>query len=503
MTVQAPMLTAIGAVLSLAASCGAGSGCDCPTACELSVAGDLNLRLPFRSGESCLVTQSYCGGEGWGHSGYQVDLKMPEGTPVLAIAGGVVHLVGTDPAGGNYVWLKHDGLQHTWYSYYGHLHHALVATIGAPVIQGQPIGLSGTTGITSGPHLHLQVKQGAIDATGLGARPVPMTFDGVSDFDSCLEAVAQGAPIFVPLQQVRASGLLGSTLSVRADGCGAVVASVSEGAMGTVVGGPMQCALPPASPTCGQLPHYRMWKVDWGGGIVGWSAQNWLVEMSDATVILQPGPEGKDTFFGLVYFQGGAPDYDALYYGGWGDAYYDYIEFDLSGAPSADATVSATLSFYAATAGDPAIQLWRITSPWTEAGVSLAQNPSSAYYKEFGPILPPNGWKSVDVTEIYKKWQSGQFPNYGLKLVPQATVATNGQFRSSDAADPTVRPRLTIVTVSPATLGDMNGDRQVDGADLGILLGSWGQCANCAADLNHDGAVDGTDLGVLLGAWSS
>lgn len=49
-------------------------------------------------------------------------------------------------------------------------------------------------------------------------------------------------------------------------------------------------------------------------------------------------------------------------------------------------------------------------------------------------------------------------------------------------------------------LGDLNGDYAVDGADLGILLGSWNGTG--AADLNQDGVVDGADLGVLLGNWT-
>jgi hypothetical protein len=60
---------------------------------------------------------------------------------------------------------------------------------------------------------------------------------------------------------------------------------------------------------------------------------------------------------------------------------------------------------------------------------------------------------------------------------------------------------------SPAA--DLNCDGIVDGADLGILLGSWGPCEGgvtpCAADLNGtgDGVVDGSDLGALLGAWGA
>lgn len=50
---------------------------------------------------------------------------------------------------------------------------------------------------------------------------------------------------------------------------------------------------------------------------------------------------------------------------------------------------------------------------------------------------------------------------------------------------------------------DFNDDGEVDGQDLGVLLGSWGACGAgaCPADFNGDGEVDGQDLGVLLGSW--
>jgi len=47
---------------------------------------------------------------------------------------------------------------------------------------------------------------------------------------------------------------------------------------------------------------------------------------------------------------------------------------------------------------------------------------------------------------------------------------------------------------------DLNGDDQVDGADLGLLLGQWNSDAS-SADLNGDDVVDRADLGLLLGAW--
>ncbi|MGA1708115.1 MAG: dockerin type I domain-containing protein [Phycisphaerales bacterium] len=50
--------------------------------------------------------------------------------------------------------------------------------------------------------------------------------------------------------------------------------------------------------------------------------------------------------------------------------------------------------------------------------------------------------------------------------------------------------------------GDLNGDGIVNGADLAILLGSWGD-GGVPADLNGDGIVNGADLSILLGEWGA
>ncbi len=54
--------------------------------------------------------------------------------------------------------------------------------------------------------------------------------------------------------------------------------------------------------------------------------------------------------------------------------------------------------------------------------------------------------------------------------------------------------------------GDLTGDGQVGGADLGILLSQWGECADpddCPADLTGSGTVGGADLGILLSNWTT
>ncbi len=67
---------------------------------------------------------------------------------------------------------------------------------------------------------------------------------------------------------------------------------------------------------------------------------------------------------------------------------------------------------------------------------------------------------------------------------------TNGDVSTDD---------LGPCSESPCT-GDLDGDGQVAGADLGLMLGAFGT-ADAFADLDGSGTVDGGDLGLLLGAW--
>ncbi len=50
--------------------------------------------------------------------------------------------------------------------------------------------------------------------------------------------------------------------------------------------------------------------------------------------------------------------------------------------------------------------------------------------------------------------------------------------------------------------GDLDGDGSVGGADLAIMLGSWGNAIS-PSDLNNDSKVDAADLAILLGGWGS
>ncbi|MCA9284048.1 MAG: hypothetical protein KDA22_02445 [Phycisphaerales bacterium] len=58
---------------------------------------------------------------------------------------------------------------------------------------------------------------------------------------------------------------------------------------------------------------------------------------------------------------------------------------------------------------------------------------------------------------------------------------------------------LAGVEVPPCNPADLDRDGDVDGADLGMLLGAWGSSG--PGDLDGDGVVGGADLGIMLGSW--
>ena len=55
-------------------------------------------------------------------------------------------------------------------------------------------------------------------------------------------------------------------------------------------------------------------------------------------------------------------------------------------------------------------------------------------------------------------------------------------------------------SITSTCLGDVNGDGEVDAADLGLLLAGWNS-SNPATDINGDGSTDASDLGLVLAAW--
>ena len=84
-----------------------------------------------------------------------VDLAAPLGTEVYAAGDGTVTETGYDPVYGNYIIIKHGG---DWASLYGHLQRVGI-TLRSSVKSGMLIGWVGSTGQSTGPHLHFELRQ--------------------------------------------------------------------------------------------------------------------------------------------------------------------------------------------------------------------------------------------------------------------------------------------------------------------------------------------------------
>ena len=87
-----------------------------------------------------------------GHPG--IDFAAEEGAEVYAVAGGIVTTAAYDVEKGNYVVLDHGGLE----TEYQHMKSLLVSA-GQSVVQGQVLGYVGSTGNSTGPHLHFEARQ--------------------------------------------------------------------------------------------------------------------------------------------------------------------------------------------------------------------------------------------------------------------------------------------------------------------------------------------------------
>ncbi len=83
-----------------------------------------------------------------------IDIPASTGTPVKAVAAGKVLAAGYSSINGNYVEIAHTG---GWRTKYRHLVEPAVVDVGAGVSQGQVIGKVGSTGWSTGPHLHLDL----------------------------------------------------------------------------------------------------------------------------------------------------------------------------------------------------------------------------------------------------------------------------------------------------------------------------------------------------------
>ncbi|MBS1148938.1 MAG: peptidase family protein [Myxococcaceae bacterium] len=120
------------------------------------------------------------------HNG--VDYGTPNGTPVWAVADGSVVRAGWDKGGGNMVCVKHVLSLETCY-----LHLSKIEVkVGQKIPQKTVLGESGTTGLSTGPHLHFAMKRGGNFVNPLNQnfpRADPLPKDLLADYTTRISSV--------------------------------------------------------------------------------------------------------------------------------------------------------------------------------------------------------------------------------------------------------------------------------------------------------------------------
>ena len=125
------------------------------TPTELAFFLDTNLRMPL---DNSVLTSGFGNRvspiTGLNHQHKGIDLAAPEGTKVYACKGGKVAIASYDMTYGNYIILDHENKTQ---SVYAHLSAMLVKT-GEEISRGAVIGKVGSTGASTGPHLHFEIR---------------------------------------------------------------------------------------------------------------------------------------------------------------------------------------------------------------------------------------------------------------------------------------------------------------------------------------------------------
>jgi murein DD-endopeptidase MepM/ murein hydrolase activator NlpD len=128
-------------------------------------------------------------GDGFGHPGGRrhdgIDFVVPAGTPIRAAGRGTVTFAGWNSGGyGNFVIVKH---RLGWDTRYAHMSR-IVAYVGEPVSGGTLLGYVGSTGYSTGPHLHFETR-----LNGVPMNPILRLLATVASRNAVASALERGA----------------------------------------------------------------------------------------------------------------------------------------------------------------------------------------------------------------------------------------------------------------------------------------------------------------------
>jgi len=143
------------------------------------------LRWPLDAG---IVSSEY--GERWGKMHKGLDIAADVGEPVYAIADGEVIYAGDGLRGyGNVVIIRHDRKTSSLYAH----NSELKVKVGDQVKQGSVVSLLGSTGHSTGPHVHFEIRDGDVAVSPRSVLPKSKLADAIGPKDS--GGVFAGAPV--------------------------------------------------------------------------------------------------------------------------------------------------------------------------------------------------------------------------------------------------------------------------------------------------------------------
>ncbi|MDT0201997.1 M23 family metallopeptidase [Nocardioides sp. AE5] len=106
------------------------------------------------------ITASFGQSSGlWANTHTGLDFAAPKGTPVMSVTSGTVTSVASAGAYGQRIIITTDKGEELWYAHLS----AYAVSVGDQVRPGEVVGYVGSTGNSTGPHLHLEVRPGAGD----------------------------------------------------------------------------------------------------------------------------------------------------------------------------------------------------------------------------------------------------------------------------------------------------------------------------------------------------
>ena len=132
-----------------------------------------------------------------------IDIGAPFGSTVLASKGGKVSVAGWAGGYGNLVQIDHGK---SWSTRYGH-NSTLLVSAGQRVKQGQPIALVGSTGVSTGAHIHFEIRK-----NGTALNPMPLLGQGYANGGVATKPSVfgeDGAEMAIPLSSRKRNRAIG------------------------------------------------------------------------------------------------------------------------------------------------------------------------------------------------------------------------------------------------------------------------------------------------------